>query len=426
MTIQKDATTQPVSQQQIADENAAAAQVNGHNTDQPQLGASDNLDNASQEQTPEQKQSAADIVQAQHQQQADDREALMAKISRDRRQHMRDEHDELDQDLMLDNPDDVQENDEQEQDTSAAQEAQAVQEAQQQPQATGPRFFTDGNGVEQCELLVNGVKKVVPAERVYAAAQKLEAGDEKLRQAHEERQRLEQERQAFAQQKQSAQQFKQPSVDPDAEAKLKTQLRSDLERLINEGDDSAMDALVESLVKGRSQLSPGVDPHQIAHEAVIIQNNIAWDTALIQASQAFDADPEFADVNGNEVLAAKATEYAKQLVTQYDARNRNVPPLAIMKEAATMARNEALQLAQALGLPVPTQQGQTQQGASRADQVAARKTQAGNTVTGGGQGRVTSQPTKVADGGKNPNSRDAKVAAFAGLVAGRTNPMIKR
>src|SRR6478736_717027 len=291
MTIQKDATTQPVSQQQIADENAAAAQVNGHNTDQPQLGASDNLDNASQEQTPEQKQSAADIVQAQHQQQADDREALMAKISRDRRQHMRDEHDELDQDLMLDNPDDVQENDEQEQDTSAAQEAQAVQEAQQQPQATGPRFFTDGNGVEQCELLVNGVKKVVPAERVYAAAQKLEAGDEKLRQAHEERQRLEQERQAFAQQKQSAQQFKQPSVDPDAEAKLKTQLRSDLERLINEGDDSAMDALVESLVKGRSQLSPAVDPHQIAHEAVIIQNNIAWDTALIQASQAFDADP---------------------------------------------------------------------------------------------------------------------------------------
>lgn len=425
MTIQKDATTQPVSQQQIADENAAAAIVNGHTSEQPQVGASDGVTDAPEVQTPDQKQRAADIVQAQHQQQADDREALMADISRNRRQHMRDEHDELDQDLLLDNTDDDPENVEQEQETQVAPEAQAAQEVQQ-PADTGPRFFKDANGVEQCELLVNGVKRIVPAERVYAAAQKLEAGDERLRQAAIEREQLARERQQLEQQRLAAQQIKQPSVDPDAEANLKAQLREGFERLVNEGDESAMDALVETIMKGRAPAIPAVDPHQVAHEAVIIQNQQAWDTALVQASSVFDADPNFADVNGNEVLAAKATEYAKQLVAKYDARNRNVPPLAIMQEAAIMARNEAQQLAAALGLQVPAPTGQTQQGASRADQVNARKTQAGNTVTGGGQGRVVAQPTKVKDGGQNPNSRDAKVAAFAGITAARTNPMIKR
>lgn len=425
MTIHQDAKTQTVSQQQIADENAAAALVNGHTAEQPQVGASDGVTDNPEVQTPEQKQRAADIVQAQHAQQADDREALMADITRNRRQHMRDEHDELDQDLLLDNSDDDPENVEQEQETQVAPEAQAAQEVQQ-PAETGPRFFTDASGVEQCELLVNGVKKIVPAERVYAAAQKLEAGDERLRQAAIEREQLARERQQLEQLKQTAQQFKQPSVDPDAEAKLRTQLRNGLERLVNEGDDGAMDALVETIMQGRAPAIPAIDPHQVAREAVILQNNEAWDTALVQAASVFDADPAFADVNGNEVLAAKATQYAKDLVAKYDARNRNVPPLAIMQEAAIMARNEAQQMAAALGLQVPTPNVQTEQGASRADTVAARKTQAGNTVTGGGAGRVTTQAAKPKDGGQNPNSRDAKVAAFAGITAARTNPMIKR
>lgn len=425
MTIPQDAKTQTVSQQQIADENAAAALVNGHTAEQPQVGASDGVTDNPEVQTPEQKQRAADIVQAQHAQQADDREALMADIARQRREHMRDEHSELDQDLMLDNSEDDPENVEQEQETQVAPEAQAAQEVPP-PAETGPRFFKDANGVEQCELLVNGVKKVVPAERVYAAAQKLEAGDERLRQAALEREQLARERQQLEQQRLAAQQIKQPSVDPDAEANLKAQLREGLERLVNDADDSAMDALVDTLMKGRAPAIPAYDPHQVAQEAVIIQNQQAWDTALTQASAIFDADPNFADVNGNEVLAAKATEYAKQLVAKYDARNRNVPPLAIMQEAAIMARNEAQQLAAALGLQVPAPTGQTQQGASRADQVNARKTQAGNTVTGGGLGRVTTQAAKPKDGGQNPNSRDAKVAAFAGITAARTNPMIKR
>lgn len=426
MTIQKDATTQPISTQQIADENAAAAEVNGLNTASSQPGASDNLDNGP-ELTPEQKQSAADIVQAQHKQQADDREAMMADLAARRRQHMREEHDELEQDLGLDNSDEDQENQEQEQETQAAQDVQAVQE-EQPPADTGPRFFTDANGQSMVELMVNGKLQVVTQARVIAAAQKLEAGDERLRQAAAEREQLARERQALEQQKQTARQFQQPSVDPDAEAKLRTQLREGFERLVNEGDDNAMDALVDSLMKGRSPAIPAFDPHQIAAEAVIIQNQQAWDTALQRSAEQFDADPDFADVNGNEVLASRATQIAKELVAKYDARNRNVSPLEIMREAAITARNEAHQYAAALGLvPAAVPNGQTQQVASRADQVAARKTQAGNTVTGGSQVRVAPKEAgKVQDGGKNPNTRDAKVAAFAGLAAARTNPMIKR
>lgn len=430
MTIQQDATTrqqEPISKQQIADENHAAELAQGFTSDQP--GASDNLDTDTR--SPEQKaKDVAETVRGQQQAAANDREDLMSDIAAKRRAHMagqvEDAADDDGYDESVDILDENQENQSQEQETETAQDAQGQQEAAP-PADTGPRFFTDVNGQQLCELMVNGVKKVVPAERVLAAAQKLEAGDERLRQAAEERTRLEQDKLRFAQERQAAQQVSQPSVDPDAAAKQRALLRERVEKLLNEGDDDSIDGLVEVLLEGRQQAIPQVNPHQIAQEAVIISNRNAWDNQLILDSQTFESDPEFADINGNELLGQKAAEYAKQLTRERNARDLNIRPLDIMRQASDMARNEARQLAAALGVTIPQVQNQTQQ-TSRAAATEARKQQLGNTVTGGAAPRpaVEGERKAVPDGGRNPTSMDSKAAAFAGLNAIRTQPALKR
>ncbi len=431
MTIQNtDATTRQQTQQQIADENHAANSASGFVPPVPPAPEAEDT------RTPEQKaKDVAETVRGQQQAAANDREELMASIAARRRQHMAEEHPEDDNDGWenenVDILDENQENQTQEQETQGAQEAQVQPEAAP-PADTGPRFFTDANGQQQCELLINGVKKVVPAERVLAAAQKLEAGDERLRQAAEERTRLEQEKLRFAQERQAAQQVSQPSVDPDAAAKQKALLRERVERLLNEGDDSSIDGLVEALYEGRQPAIPPVNPHQIAQEAIIINNRNVWDTQLIADSQTFETDPEFADINGNEVLSQKASEYARQLATGKDdnghnARDKNIRPLDIMRQAANMARAEARKMAEALGLQVAQAPSQTQP-TSRAAATEARKQQLGNTVTGGAAPRTSGEEQRkaVPDGGRNPSSMDSKAAAFAGLNAVRTQPALKR
>lgn len=435
MTIQTDATTrqqEPISKQQIADENHAAEVAQGFTSDQP--GASDNLDTDTR--SPEQKaKDVAETVRGQQQAQANDREDLMADIAAKRRAHMAGQAEDEPEDDGFDESVDIldknQENQSQEQETETAQDAQVQQEAAP-PAETGPRFFTDANGQQLCELMVNGVKKVVPAERVLAAAQKLEAGDERLRQAAEERTRLEQDKLRFQQERLAAQQVSQPSVDPDAAAKQKALLRERVEKLLNEGDDNSIDGLVEALYEGRQAAIPQVNPHQIAQEAVLITNRNAWDNQLILDSQTFESDPEFADINGNEILGQKAKEYAMQLAGSVDAnglkpRDKNIRPLELMRQAAEMARNEARQLAAALGVTIPQPQTHTQQ-TSRAAATEARKQQLGNTVTGGAAPRpaVEGERKPNPDGGRNPSSMDSKAAAFAGLNAIRTQPALKR
>lgn len=436
MTIQTDATTrqqnqqQPISAQQIADENSAANAASGFLPPIPP-GASDNISEGQTAQTTEAGKSVADIVREQQRSQAQDQEDFLASIAARRRQHMAEgtENDDDNDDFNeeLDNSDDSQENHVQEQEAGAAQDAQQQQDAAQQVADNQPRFFTHTDGKQYCELLVNGEKKVVPAERVIAAAQKLEAGDERLRQAAQERAQLEADRIRF-QQEQAARQIQQPSVDPDAEANLKAQLRAGFDRLVNEGDDSAMDALVETIMKGRNAPSPQVDIHQLASQVSVEQNQRAWDAQLPLDDVQFTNDPAFADINGNEVLSQRAKEFAIEMTRELDARSRNVSPLWIMQQAGIKARNEALAMAQALGLQAPVQQSQTQQ-VARADAVAARKQQLGNTATGGAApaAQVAGEPRKAApDGGRNPGSLDAKAAAFASMNAVRTQPMIKR
>nr|UVX62912.1 MAG: hypothetical protein [Bacteriophage sp.] len=430
MTIQQDATTrqqEPISKQQIADENHAAEVAQGFTVDQP--GASDNLNTDTR--SPEQKaKDVADQVREQQQAQANDREDLMSDIAAKRRAHMAGQAEDMPEDDGFDESVDIlnenQENQSQENETQVAPEAQAAQDVQP-PADTGPRFFTDANGQQQCELLVNGVKRVVPAERVLAAAQKLEAGDERLRQAAEERTRLEQDRLRWIQEQRAAQQVSQPSVDPDAAAKQKALLRERVEKLLNEGDESSIDGLVEVLYEGRQAAIPQINPHQIAQEAVIIANRNAWDNQLISDSQTFETDPEFADINGNDILGQKAAEYAKQLTRERNARDLNIRPLDIMRQAANMARDEARQLAAALGVTIPQASSQTQQ-TSREAATEARKQQLGNTVTGGAAPRPTVEGERKAapDGGRNPSSMDSKAAAFAGLNAVRTQPALKR
>lgn len=426
MTIQKDATTQPygnITKQSVVAENEAAAAAAGY-TDPEQTGASDNLDSDHAPQ--EAGKSVADTVREQQAAQAKDQEDFLANIAERRRAHLREGADES-QDLYgLDIDDESQENQVQEEVNEEEQEAQAQQDATPAQDLNAPRFFTDADGKQKVELLVNGKVQVVDASRVIAAAQKLEAGDERLRQAAEERQRLERERAELEQLRLASQQNQQLS-NADADPDLKAKLRQGFERLYNEGDESALEELVDTLAKGRQQAIPQIDPNQLVEQVLVKQNHKAWDHALQVDAQAYETDPAFADVVGNPVLSAKATQYAQQLVRETKARDNNIRPLDIMARAAEMARNEARELAAALGY-TGQQQVTTQQVSSRAAATEARKSQVGNTVLGSGtqRGNVQSKPAAVPDGGKSPSSMDAKLAAFAGLTQGRTAPAIKR
>ena len=425
MTIPQDATTQPynnITKQSVVAENQAAAAAQGY-TDPEQAGASDNLDTDTG--AVETGKSVADTVREQQAAQAKDSEDFLASIAERRRAHLREGADES-QDLYgLDIEDESQENQVQEVETEVEQDAQVQQEAAPAQDLNAPRFFTDESGNQKVELLVNGKVQVVDASRVIAAAQKLEAGDERLRQAAEERQRLERERAELEQLKLASQQIQQPS-NTDADPDLKAKLREGFERLYNEGDDSALDDLVETLAKGRQPTTPQIDPNLVAEQAIVKLNQKAWDHALQVDAQTYESDPAFADVVGNPVLSTKATQYAQQLVREMKARDNNIRPLEIMSRAAEMARNEARELAAALGYT--GQQVTTQQVNSRAAATEARKSQVGNTVLGSGTQRasVQSKPAAVPDGGKSPSSMDAKLAAFAGLTHGRTAPAIKR
>lgn len=426
MTIQKDATTQPygnITKQSVVAENEAAAAAAGY-TDPEQAGASDNLDadHAPQEAG----KSVTDTVREQQAAQAKDSEDFLASIAERRRAHLREGADES-QDLYgLDIEDESQENQVQEEVNEVEQEAQAQQDATPAQDLNAPRFFTDADGNQKVELLVNGKVQVVDASRVIAAAQKLEAGDERLRQAAEERQRLDRERAELEQLRLASQQNQQLS-SADADPDLKAKLRQGFERLYNEGDDTALDELVDTLAKGRQQAIPQVDTTQVVQQVITAQNQKAWDHALQVDAQAYESDPAYADVVGNPALSAKATQYAQQLVRETKARDNNISPREIMNRAADMARNEARELAAALGY-TGQQQVTTQQESSRAAATEARKSQVGNTVLGSGtqRGNVQSKPAAAPDGGKSPSSMDAKLAAFAGLTQGRTAPAIKR
>lgn len=426
MTIQQDATTQPygnITKQSVVAENEAAAAAAGY-TDPEQTGASDNLDadHAPQEAG----KSVADTVREQQAAQAKDSEDFLANIAERRRAHLREGADES-QDLYgLDIEDESQENQVQEERTEVEQEAQVQQEAVPAQDLNAPRFFTDAEGNQKVELLVNGKVQVVDASRVIAAAQKLEAGDERLRQAAEERQRLDRERAELEQLRLASQQNQQLS-SADADPDLKAKLRQGFERLYNEGDDTALDELVDTLAKGRQQAIPQVDTTQVVQQVITAQNQKAWDHSLQVDAQAYESDPAYADVVGNPALSAKATQYAQQLVRETKARDNNISPREIMNRAADMARNEARELAAALGY-TGQQQVTTQQESSRAAATEARKSQVGNTVLGSGtqRGSAQSKPAAAPDGGKSPSTMDAKLAAFAGLTQGRTAPAIKR
>jgi hypothetical protein len=426
MTIQQDAMTRKatdITPQQVIEENNAAAVAAGF-TQQEIEGASDNIDTV--EQAAEAKKSITDQVREHQAAQAKDSEDFLASIAERRRAHLREGADDS-QDLYgLDIEDENQDNQEQEVETEVEQEAQVQQEAAPQVDKNAPRFFTDESGNQKVELLVNGKVQVVDASRVIAAAQKLEAGDERLRQAAEERQRLERERAELEQLRLASQQNQQLS-SADADPDLKAKLRQGFERLYNEGDDSALDDLVETLAKGRQPTTPQIDPNLVAEQAVVKLNQKAWDHALQVDAQAYETDPAYADVVGNPTLSAKATQYAQQLVRETKARDNNISPREIMNRAAEMARNEARELAAALGY-TGQQVTTTQQVNSRAAAVDARKSQVGQTVLGSGAQRASEAPKKAAvpDGGKSPSSMDAKLAAFAGLTQGRTAPAIKR
>lgn len=426
MTIQQDAMTRKaneVSPQQVIEENNAAAVAAGY-TQQEIEGASDHLDTP--ETSTEAKKSVTDQVREHQAAQAKDQEDFLASIAERRRAHLREGADDS-QDLYgLDNDDESQENQEQEEVTEVEQEAQVQQEAVPAQDLNAPRFFTDANGNQMVELLVNGKVQAVPLSRVTAAAQKLEAGDERLRQAAEERQRLERERAEFEQQKLVSQQNQQLS-SADADPDLKAKLRQDFERLYNEGDDTALDSLVDTLAKGRQQAIPQVDTAQVVQQVIVAQNHKAWDHSLQVDAQTYESDPAYADVVGNPVLSAKAQAYAQQIVRESKARDNNIRPLDIMTRAAEMARNEARELASALGY-TSQQVTTTQQVNSRAAAVEARKSQVGQTVLGGAATRASETPKKAAvpDGGRSPSTMDAKLAAFAGLTQGRTAPAIKR
>lgn len=408
--------------EQIRQENADAAAASGY-TDPQRPGESDNIQDASQPDEATRKQSAAETVRAQHQQQADDREDLMASIAARRRAHMSEGQEDMDAyGEIVDNADETQQNHVQDGETEVAQEAQAAQEAQTPPEHS-PRFFTNEAGQEVVELLVNGKVTVVPAARVLAAAQKLEAGDERLRQAAQERQRLDAERQEFERQKLAQQQIPQPSAT-DADPDLKAKLREGFSRL-QDGDEQAVDELVQTLAQGRQPTTPQIDTAQLANEVAIQQNRTAWSNNLLSDEQAYMADPSFADITGNPLLAERAAAVAKQICAESKPWDTGARPRDIMNRAAEYVRNEARQMAEAAGYVQPQQQVAPQPN-GRADATAARKAQAGSTVVSSEAQRPLTPKPVAQDGGRSPSSMDSKLAAFAGLQGARTNPAIKR
>lgn len=430
MTIHTDAKTSTpnvVSPEQIRQENAAAEQASQGYVAPEQVGASDNVSDASHVDDATRRQNAADIVREQQNQVANDRENLMADIAARRRQHINEENGEGDDYYAtVDNDDEVQQNQSQEVETSGAQEAQAAQEAQQ-PAESGPRFYTDEAGQEVVELLVNGKKTVVPAQRVYAAAQKLEAGDEKLRLAAQERAQLQAERQQFEQERLAAKQIQQPSSD--ATPELKAQLREGLIKL-QDGDEHAVDALVDTLAQGRQPTTPQIDTAQLAAQVTQQQNRTAWGNNLHSDAQAYESDPAYADITSNPMLAEKAAAYAKQYCNDHQSWNTGERPRDIMNRAAERVRAEAKAMAEAFGYLSPqatNQQQVTTQQTGRSAAVEARKSQAGSTVVSSQTQRESNAQRQVAqDGGRSPSSMDAKLAAFSGIAAARNNPAIKR
>lgn len=407
-----------VSEAQIRQENAEADIASGY-TAPEQTGASDNL-SVTPPALPQTK-SVEDRILDGQRQVADDREDFMADIARRRREHLAE--DQPEDAYGVDNDHESDDNHPQEQETSAAQEVQTTQEEVVPVTNDQPRFFTDAAGQRMVELLVNGQKMVVPEQRVIAAAQKLEAGDERLREANFQRQQLDADRAQFERER-AAQQIQQPS-STDADNNLRSQLRDGLDRMYNNGDEQALDGLADLLVQGR-QNPISVDQVTDAVTAKINQN--AWNNALQNDVAAYEADPAFSDITGNPVLAQRAVAMATQYMQQHpEVRTSGISPRQVMNHCAATIRNEAQQYAQALGLVTPQPQTLQQEPQSRAAVVEQRKTQAGNTVVGGGTQRAdTSARPATPDGGRSPSSMDAKVAAFAGLVDSRNNPTVRR
>lgn len=407
-----------VSEAQIRQENAEAALASSGYIPE-QTGASDAV-------TPPPLPTAVplsqgDKIRESQQAQADDREALMSDIAARRRAHLQDEH--MQDAYGLDNDDEVNDNQPQEQETQVAQAEQQAQEVPPPVQDDQPRFFTDAAGKRMVELLVNGQRQIVDESRVIAAAQKIEAGDERLRQAHFERQQLDAER-AQLERDRAALQIPQPSTT-DAE-NLKQQLREGFDRVYNNGDEAALDGLVDLLVQGRQSTTPSAD--QVADAAIARINQNAWNGALQNDVAAYESDPAFADITGNAMLAQRAVAMATDYMTRHpEVRSNGTTPRQVMNHCATLVRQEAQQYAQALGIQPAPQPQALQQGQSRSDAVEQRKAQAGTTVVSGGAPRTESaQRTVAQDGGRSPSSMDSKVAAFAGLQNMRTQSVARR
>ena len=412
-----------VSEQQIRQENAEAAAASGY-TSPEQNGVSDNL---SPPPLPEVVNTQLkDKIKAGQQQAADDREDFMADIARKRREHEASQADGQPEDAYgVDIDSEVDDNQPQEQETQVAQEVQTSQDGSAQVADDQPRFFTAADGSRKVELLVNGQKMVVDEARVLVAAQKLEAGDERLREAAFQRQQLIADRQQLERDR-AALQIQQPSAT-DADQNLRQQLRDGFDRMYNSGDETALDGLVDVIMQGRQQATPQIDTRQIADQVTADLNQKAWNDALQNDVAAYESDSAFSDITGNPVFSARAANYAKQYMLDHpEVRTSGTTPRQVMNHCAQIVRDEVAVFSQGLNVQ-PTHQPQVQQAQSRADVVEQRKTQAGNTVVSGGTQRAeNTQRTVAQDGGRSPTSMDAKVAAFAGLQADRTQSVVRR
>lgn len=409
-----------LTEEQIRNENADAAAASGFIPPQ-QAGASDAVtppplpvvEPAGQAESIREGQAGRD----------NDREAFMNDIAQRRRQFMNDGEQPLDA-YGIDNDEITVDNQPQE---TEAQVAQEVQPSVDDSLITNdqPRFFTTADGQRKVELLVNGQRQIVDESRVIAAAQKLEAGDERLREAAMERQRLDAERQQLERDR-AALQNSQPSAT-DADQNLRQQLRDGLTRMYNEGDEAALDTLVDSIMAGR-QSAPQIDTRQIADQVTADLNQKAWDANLQNDVAAYESDPAFADITGNPMFSQRAVDYARKYMAEHpEVRTNGTTPRQVMNHCAQVVRGEVQAFTQALNVQPAPQPQMEQVGQSRATSVEQRKTQVGNTVVGGSaQRQQASQQQVIPDGGRSPSSMDAKVAAFAGLQDARNNPVVRR
>lgn len=409
-----------LTEEQIRNENADAAAASGFIPPQ-QAGASDAV-------TPPalpivEPAGQADSIREGQAGRDNDREAFMNDIAQRRRQFMNDGEQPLDA-YGIDNDEITVDNQPQE---TVTQVAQDVQPSVDDSLITNdqPRFFTTADGQRKVELLVNGQRQIVDESRVIAAAQKLEAGDERLREAAMERQRLDAERQQLERDR-AALQNSQPSAT-DADQNLRQQLRDGLTRMYNEGDEAALDTLVDSIMAGR-QPAPQIDTRQIADQVAADLNQKAWDANLQNDVAAYESDPAFADITGNPMFRQRAVEYAKKYMMENPGvRTNGTTPRQVMNHCAEIVRGEVQAFSQALNVQPAPQPQLEQGGQSRATSVEQRKTQVGNTVVGGSaQRQQASQQQVIPDGGRSPSSMDAKVAAFAGLQEARTQPVVRR